>query len=98
MTVPDLDPNPTAGDRKRAGMAVRAWVQNDLRMLGYLTAEATEEHRGYHLLAALCAQLAEILKLRGDEEAMKRLERAIARYAAEEAEDIARRTATRDDG
>ncbi|VEG39412.1 Uncharacterised protein [Mycolicibacterium flavescens] len=84
MTTPELDPNPTPGDRMRAGMAVRAWVQDDHRMIGYLSAQATEEHRGYHLLAALCAQIADMLKLRGNDEAMERLDRAIARYAEDE--------------
>ncbi len=85
MTVPTLDPNPTPGDRQRAGMAVRAWAQNDLRMVGYTLADARERGRGFHFTAALLSELVEILHLRGNDEAMAKLDKAIADYSAEQA-------------
>jgi hypothetical protein len=85
MTASELDPNPTPGDRQRAGMAVRAWAQDDIRMVGYLMADATERKRGFHFTAALLTELVEVLRLRGNEEAMAKLDQAIARYAEEQA-------------
>jgi len=84
MTTPTTDPNPTPGDRKRAGMAVRAWKDNDLDMVGLVAAEARETGRGFHLYAALLTELVEVLHLRDSPEASALLDQAIARYAAEE--------------
>lgn len=78
------DPNPTPADRKRAGMAVRAWAQNDLEMVGLVMGEAREAGRGFHLYAALLTEMVEVLHLRDNPEAMTKLDRAIERYAAAE--------------
>lgn len=79
-----LDPNPTPGDRKRAGMAVRAWAQDDLEIVSLVMGEAREAERGFHLYAALLTEIVEILHLRGNAEAMAKLDQAIERYAAAE--------------
>lgn len=84
MTTPTTDPNPTPGDRKRAGMAVRAWKDNDLDMVNLVMAEAQETGRVLHLYAALLTELVEVLRLRHNPEASARLDQAIERYAAEE--------------
>ena len=79
------DPNPTPGDRKRAGVAVRAWAQNDLEIAVLVRAEAQEAGRDFHLYAALLTELVEVLHLRDNPDAMAQLDAAIERYAAEQA-------------
>lgn len=84
MTTTETNPNPTPGDRQRAGQAIRAWVQGDLEWLGLLMAQVTEDGRGFHLIAALCTEITEILHLRDSPQAMVKLDLAILRYADEE--------------
>lgn len=82
-----LDPNPNAGDFRRAGAMLAGWATKDIAAVQIALRDANAEHRNFQVLGALLETLTRATGVRDDPERLAALRLDIARYAAEEAQE-----------